>query len=456
MAGKSLGSGVGNFFMPFGSFALGSKSSKKIYEEAAVLSTVINKRAQCFGNAIVYVKDKQENEPDTLQAKRLRNLLNSPNQFMSWEQMYRATEAYRMLYGHCVWLKLSAFENDMPTALYIINPEQIQIDIDKNNPFIGRETVKKIRIGGKDTGLTIDDLIIFNDIKVGFTGNALLAQSRMTALSNESKLLQVIADAELSIIRNRGALGILAKDGREGSPVGIYEDSVNKIHEQYKRYGISSEQWNIIITSAALKWYPITQPLKDLMLPEFEEQTAKKICGVFDVPYELLPLSGQSTYANRKEALRELYQNYVIPSSNGDARVLTDALCKGTGLTITMDYSDMYIFQEDMKQKADSANVAIAAFNAAQAAGNITREEWRALAAEYINIDPAAAMLEQRVMLAQQLGVGGLQALMALVADTNLKDNQKRALLVSVFDRTPEEALEMIPEVTPINTTENV
>jgi hypothetical protein len=461
-AAKIIGkTGTDAFFMPFGNFLSSLfKGSKKTYEEAAILSSVINKRAQCFGNAVVYIKDKNGNETEDFQAKRLRDLLNSPNPLMSWEQLYRATDVYRMLYGHCVWLKLSAIENDMPSALYIIDPEQLQIEYDRNNPIIGQNTFKKIRIGGKETDLTLNDLIIFNDIKVGFGGNPLLSQSRMTALHNESNLLQVIADAELSIIRNRGAIGILAKDGKDSSNVGVFDDKIEVVQQQYKRYGISSDQWNIIITSLALKWYSIAQPLKDLMLPEFEEQTAKKICAIFDMPFELFPFSKDSSFGNggsRKQAFLELYQNYIIPTSKGDAKLLTKELCKGTGLTITMDYSDMPIFQEDMKQKAECANIAITAFNSAQAAGNITREEWRSLVAEYINIDPAAALLEQKVMLAQQLGVGGLQALMALVVDANLKDEQKRALLVSVFDRTPEEALAMIPEVvTPINTTGNV
>jgi hypothetical protein len=459
-AAKVVGkTGADAFFMPFGSFKW-SGNSKKIYEETAILSSVINKRAQCFGNAAVYVKDKQGNEPDTLQAKRVRDLLNNPNPLMSWEQLYRATDAYRMLYGYCVWLKLSATEGGLPSALYIIDPDKLQIDFDRNNPYIGRDTFVKIRISGIETKLTLDDLIIFNDIKVGIgSSNSFFSQSRMKALSNESKLLQVIADAELSIIRNRGAIGILAKDGRDQSAVGVFDESIENIQEKYKRYGISSDQWNIIITSAALKWYSISQPLKDLMLPEFEEQTAKKICATFDVPYELFPFSKDSAFGNggsRKQALMELYQNVVIPSSKSDAQLLTKSLCKSLGLTITMDYSDMYIFQEDMKQKAESASTAITALNAAQSAGNITREEWRALASEYINIDPKAALLEQKVMLAQLLGVGGLQALMSLVVDVNLTDRQKRALLVSVFDRTPEEALEMIPEVEPINRTSDV
>jgi hypothetical protein len=452
---KMAGQTDAGWFFPlsFGS-SLFSGSNKQIYKETAILSSVINKRAQCFGNSVVYVKDKKGNEPDGLFSKRIRLLFDRPNPFMSWEQLYRTTEMYRMLYGYCVWLKLSATEKEVPSSLYIIDPDQLQIDFDRNSPFIGRNEAKRIRIGGRETDLTLNDLIIFNDIKTGFSECPFFAESRMSALKNESKLLKVIADAEFSIIRNRGALGILAKDGRDSSPVGVYDDSIKSIQEQYKRYGITSEQWNIIITSVALKWYPISQPLKDLMLPEFEEQTAKKICALFDVPFELFPFSKDSAFGNggsRKQSFLELYQNTIIPASNGDARLLTQSLCGGTELVITLDYSDMYIFQEDMKQKAETANTAITAFNAAQSAGNITREEWRRMAAEYLDIDPSAALVEEKIMLAQRVGVGGLQAIISLVTDANLPDAQKRALLVKVFDFTPEEALETIPEIIMLN-----
>jgi hypothetical protein len=396
----AAGAAKGSSFLLSLGLPLSNRGYRAIYEESAVLSTVINKRAGCFGNAVVYVKDRQDNEAETVQARQVRSLLRQPNSLMSWEQLYRTTEVYRMLYGYCVWLKLSVSGGGIPSSLFIVDPEQLQVDFGSRAPLVGQNTLTRIRIGGQDTPFTLDDFVIFNDVKVGFGSNPILAQSRMTTLSNESNLLRVIADAELSIIRNRGALGILAKDCRDStSAVGVYEEAVAEVQEQYKRYGISSEQWNIIITTAALKWQPITQPLKDLMLPEFEEQTAKKICAVFDVPYELFPFSKDSAFGNggsRKQAMLELYQNVVLPLSKSDAMALTSSLCRGTGLTVTMDYSDMYIFQEEMKQKAESANIAITAFNAAQAAGNITREEWRSLASEFINIDPSSPLLEEK------------------------------------------------------------
>jgi hypothetical protein len=251
--------------------------------------------------------------------------------------------------------------------------------------------VKKILIAGKETNIKIDDLIIFNDLKLGFGVNPFFAESRMSSLINENALSNVISDAEHSLIRNRGALGIISKDVNEHTPPQSFTDATENVQKQYEKYGISSFQWNIIITNAALKWQSISQPLKDLMLIEFEEHVAKKICAVFDVPFELFPFSKDSALGNggsRREAIKELYQNTIIPTSKADAELITNSLCKGTNLTVSFDFSDMWFLQADMKSKAETSKIAIEAFNAALDKGYITIEEWRQNISEYININP--------------------------------------------------------------------
>jgi hypothetical protein len=439
-----------SFFMPFGSVFQWTNNKKRIYTEAAVLEAVINKRAQYFGNVAVYVKDKEGNEPDTLQANRIRNLFNEPNKLMSWVQFYRLIEIYRLLYGHCIVLKLSLNNDKMlPTSLFIIDPDQIDIQYDRKTAFIGQSRATAIYIAGQKTNLTLDDLIIFNDIKLGFGINPFLAQSRMTSLYNENKIVALISDAEHAIIRNRGAIGILSKDIKDETSPAVFEEDTAGLHEAYRKYGITSEQWNIIITSAALKWQSMIPPIKDLMLSEFEEQAAKKICAVYDIPFGLFSFSKEGALigADKQTPLEiSLYQNYIMPCSKGDAEMFTKSLCKGTDLVITFDYSDLPIFQEDMERKAQSAKTAIEAFNSAADKGHITREEWRTLIAEYINIDPNAPLIEQKVPRAQLLGVGGLTIAKDIIADLNMSNEQKRAFFINVLDFTPEQAYQTIPD----------
>ncbi|MDR2127310.1 MAG: phage portal protein [Prevotellaceae bacterium] len=382
-------------FMPFGFPFQWSDNNKKIYSEAAILEAVINKRAQCFGNAVVYVTDKTGNEPESVQAKRIRNLFAEPNKLMSWVQFYRLVETYRLLYGYCIVLKMS-INNDkvLPTSLFIIDPAQITIKYNQNTPYFGQSQDTDIYIAGQKTSLKLDDLIIFNDLKLGFGDNPFLAQSRMTCLCNENKLVALISNAAHAIIRNRGAIGILSKDVKDDTTTAaVFQDDVSNLHEAYRKYGITSEQWNIIITTAALKYQSMIPPLRDLMLSEFEEQSAKKICAVFDLPFELFPFAKEGQMGNenkKKQSELDLYQNYIIPCSKGDAELFTKSLCKGTDLTISFDYSDMPVFQENMQQKAQAINTAIAALNSAADKGYITVAEWRELASEYININPAA------------------------------------------------------------------
>ena len=436
-----------NWFIPFGFSSLSERGVREAYEKGAVLSSAINKRAQFFGNAKVHVMDSNGNEPNTSQANEIRKLLKKPNKLTSWRKMYVTTELYRMLYGYCVWIKFSAYEGAIPSALYIVRPDYISIIPDKNRAYMGKNEAVKIRIGGEDTKLTLNDLIIFNDIKTGFGEDPFFAQSRITALTDETILGAVISDAELAIIRNRGALGILTKDVKDSSAAGFYEDDRKAVQEAYKKYGISSNQWNIIIATTALKWQSMVPPLKDLMLVELEEQTAKKICGVFDVPYELLPMSGHSAYANRKEAKKELYQDFAIPTSEGDAELLTDSICGETGLHIQFDYSDIAVLQEDLALKAQTLSSISSGLNSARLAGNISVEEWRREMSKYIDIDPSIIADDAQTILAQVIGVGGTQSLVGIVTSPDLTNEQKRGLLRVLFNFTDEQALEAIPEV---------
>jgi phage portal protein BeeE len=456
-AAKIVGKTGGDaFFHPFGSTLIWDKGEKKIYENTAVLFAVINKRAQCFGSAVSYVMDKQGNEVKTPQAEQIRKLLEQPNSLMSWSQFYALLEICRMLYGYCIVLKSSFAPGQLPTALYIADPSHISLRYRHSaNPYIGRSQEVEVHVCGSKTSLTLDDLIIFNDVKLGFGDNIFLAQSRMTAIENENKLLAVLSDAEHAIIRNRGALGIISKDVNEKMNAEVFKEDVEPVHEAYRRYGINSEHWHVLITNLALRWQAITPPLKDLQLLEFEEQMAKKICGVFDVPFALFPFHKENSLGNGGadyQQEKRFYQSTVIPSAKGDAVLLTKSLCRGHDLTITLDFSDVAALQEDLKTKAEGVNTIVSALTTALDRGAITRDECRSILSEYVAIDPAAQLEEQKIMLAAQLGVGGLQGFIALLTDAVLSSEQKRAALVELFNRTPEQALALMPNAAPIVT----
>lgn len=381
---------VSDFWFPVGGFS-GSRcigSDRKKYELLSVLEAVINKRAATFGNAVPYILDKEGNEPSTMEARRLRELFSSPNALMSFQQLYRLTDIYRMIYGYCVWFTPRAYKGAIPAAILLIPPDKLSLEVGDYSLLTNELPEVRVRIDGRTTSITLDDLIIFNDIKTGFTSNPLLAQSRITALHNETGLLGSIAEAQADIIENRGAIGIISRDPRDDArPASVFEDNKKQIQEEYKRYGLSKQQWKVIITSASLRWTPLTMNIGDLKLIELEEVAAKKVCGIYDVPYELFPLSGNSTFENRRQAKLELYQDCTIPTSAGDAELITQKLGV-KDLTVSFDYTHLPIFQEDQAAKASTVASISGSAASLLSSGIISIQEARALLSEYIDINP--------------------------------------------------------------------
>lgn len=103
--------------------------------------------------------------------------------------------------------------------------------------------------------------------------------------------------------KNMGAMGVLTPDTSGGfSPPTMGKKAKEKIQDEWQNsYGLLGK-WSIMITNRLLKFTQIVLPIKDLELQNKLEGTVKLIAGFHGVPYELLPISGQSTFTNREEA----------------------------------------------------------------------------------------------------------------------------------------------------------
>lgn len=364
------------------------------YRHIAAIRMVINKRADCLGNAVPYVLDHYGNEPACGKAAKLRKLFETPNFFQSFAELYVLKEVYRLLYGWCALYTPRAYKGAIPYAMFVVPPTEITFKLNDNKILYWQKNpcdfIAEIKINGLDTANSIDpnDLIIFRDT-FPCPSNPLISESRMSALYNEYDLTSAISEAEMVLVERQGALGILSKDANEVANTGVFEDERREIQNHYRdSYGMQMEKDQILITQTALKWQQIAMPTKDLMLVELDQEAQKKIAGVYNVPYNLLPGGSDSTFSNQQEAKKALYQETAIPVSESDSKKFTQALLAGHGLFLKLDYSDLYLFQDDLAQKAQTMSAAVAGLNAAKEAGNITAEEWRREMSKYIDIDP--------------------------------------------------------------------
>lgn len=111
------------------------------------------------------------------------------------------------------------------------------------------------------------------------------------------------------LTQSLGALGILS-----GKEMPIIQADKDEFNAKLKlKYGIREEQFQILLFDSSVDFKQMTLPIKDLELDKRIEDEVKLLAGYFGLPYDLLPISGQSTYANQEQALRQFYSNCVSP-----------------------------------------------------------------------------------------------------------------------------------------------
>lgn len=121
--------------------------------------------------------------------------------------------------------------------------------------------------------------------------------------------IDVFKNSDIYLTKTFGAFGILS-----GTEMGINAADKEELQAQLKeRAGTVEAKDQFIISNSALNFHQIDFKIKELQLPEKVKEEVKTLCGHFGVPYDLIPMSGQSTYANQEAAIVDFYRNCIMP-----------------------------------------------------------------------------------------------------------------------------------------------
>jgi hypothetical protein len=106
-------------------------------------------------------------------------------------------------------------------------------------------------------------------------------------------------EARNVLITRKGALGILSNQTRDAAgSKPLKEGEKKEVQEDFQKYGLGKDQYQVIITNANLKWQPMTFSTKDLMLMEELEDSTRAIADNLDYPMYLLGFKEGSTFSN--------------------------------------------------------------------------------------------------------------------------------------------------------------
>jgi hypothetical protein len=362
------------------------------YQCVRPIRMTINRRAQSFMNGKVWVLDKKGNEVKSAEAVLVRTLLENPNPLQTWADFYLQQKIYKYVFGYCPVYALRPAGMSEPAALYNILPLIFKPILTEK---LYQQTKYKdivcgyiISYNGIESNLSTDDVYISKDISQNLEVGKILPDSRLTNLQYEAAISNAIGEAKYITVSRRGALGILSDETKENSTsIPLTPDERRRIQEEYRKYGISTTQNQIIITNASLKWQQIGISIRELMLLELGDDANMKVADMYDYPYELFGNTKGVTFANKSEAKKQYYQDTVIPEANTDSQGLTKFL-KLENSHIDIDFSHIPVLQEDRKRSAETLDITTKALSTALRDNTITIDEYRKELSKIIDIDP--------------------------------------------------------------------
>jgi HK97 family phage portal protein len=96
----------------------------------------------------------------------------------------------------------------------------------------------------------------------------------------------------------------------------------------------------------------LTPPLKDLAMPELNEEAKHNIAVAFGIPMTMLDTQS-ANYATAVEERKSYYQDTIQPRARKYESVLNTQLLEREGLRLEFAFNELELFQEDENMRAD-------------------------------------------------------------------------------------------------------
>jgi hypothetical protein len=337
----------------------GHQSAIDAYQKCAPVSAIINKKAQAFINGKIEILNSNESPATSSDAKKLKKLLKKPNPLQSWSQFEAQAYIYQQLFGFTMWLPIKpfGFPNIDATSLWNIPPYMLDIRESKELFFQpDAQIIQKIILTYKDTKTELNpqDIVILEDFTPNFT-SLIIPQSRLKACAMPINNIIGAYEGRNTLINYRGALGILTPDNDSDGTIPLSPKDKEDLQYDFSKYGIRQQQWQVIISNAALKWQQMGYATKDLMLFEEIEDDIMRLCDAYNYPYRLLSSEKSASYNDVKEFKKFLYQDAIIPEANSFYEQINQFFgLEALNLILKKDFSDVAILQDDINLMSSS------------------------------------------------------------------------------------------------------
>ena len=364
-------------------------NKSKALKMVAPLSFILSRIGSMASDGVPYVVDKENNENDDKESKRIRSLIENPNELQDFSQFVKCVEISIRLYGFCPIYLLRATEKSPVIRLLPIPPQYFHIRDVRQEDIILKNFDYPAYIDVEDGELKIEsyEYAIIHDGMYNVDCGELRFFSPISSLSDQVRNYIGQIRARGNLIINGGPKGII--HGNDTSEFGNLEltprekDELNRGFRD--KYGLVDKPYQIMVTRAKVGWLSLSYDVSQLQLHEEDRAVMQDISNAIGVNPNLF--ISDSTFQNQEAVKKSVYQDVIIPDAHRIARSLTNILCP-EGIYIKIDYTDVPCLQVDFSSRAMALKNMAAGLETLLSNGIITTDEARIEVSKHIDINP--------------------------------------------------------------------
>lgn len=303
------------------------------------------------------------------------DLLKAPNKLTTWRGLIEEYATYYLLLGHSYIYKSEAV--GFPGIAELTTMPADKVDIvagDYINPIKGFE-LEEI-----NNSFIPYDKMLFQKMcnPVGTFEERLYGMSPIRAAWYVVQSGNNAWEANGSILKNRGASGILTSE----ADFPLTDEEIDQIESVWNKRNSGADKFGkITFGGNKVNYTSIGMSPNDLKLIEMSIIPLRTLCSVYGIDSEVLNDTASSTYNNRKEAEKALFEDTVLPLADtikdGLNMCVTPELVDGERLRLTYSTKNISALQAD---KEKQSNIAVNLVNS----GIWTQNEAR----EYMGSEP--------------------------------------------------------------------
>ncbi len=200
------------------------------------------------------------------------------------------------------------------------------------------------------------DLIIWDDKYHNFNGGteSVKGGSRLIPLKEPVSSIAAIFEGENMVWTNGGAVGMVSPMTDKMGTVPLTPKQQDEVNAHFRNtYGLQHGKSPVLVSQNPLRWQSTILPVDQLGYSEGLFDNTRQICDCYGISPLLLGFSQGTTFANKAEAEKALYQDTVIPEIDAFCSILSSDKDLRLKYSVKCDYSHVTAMQEDESKKAD-------------------------------------------------------------------------------------------------------